>query len=151
MPRRIPHRSPARAPARRSQRADRIETSRVHHSSMGPSNRASRNLPMGPGLPLPHPTSGIRLQRPFSLESPYFVTGIGASRNATARVLRPHGRKALKEFLHMVATLGNRYERRNAGLGDEPERQTRDDPIEVLGRVRLYHEPQGNASSNGPA
>jgi len=51
----------------------------------------------------------------------------------------------------MVATLGNRYERRNAGFGDEPERQTRDDPIEVLGRLRLDHEPQGNASSNGPA
>src|SRR6266571_6197768 len=65
--------------------------------------------------------------------------------------LGPHGGHALKQFLHMVATLGNRYERRNAGLGDEPERRTRDDPIEVLGRVRLDHEPQGNASSNGPA
>ena len=51
----------------------------------------------------------------------------------------------------MVATLGNRYERRNAGLGDEPERQTRDDSIDMLGRLRFDHESQGNASSNGPA
>src|SRR3989442_7626061 len=67
------------------------------------------------------------------------------------KVLGPHGGQALKEFLHMVATLGNRYERRNAGLGDGPERQTRDDSIDMLRRLRFDCESQGNASSNGPA
>src|SRR6266567_5343998 len=51
----------------------------------------------------------------------------------------------------MVATLANGYEGRDARLSESPQRQTRDNPINVLGRFRLDHESQGNTTSNGSA
>src|SRR6266700_4669022 len=51
----------------------------------------------------------------------------------------------------MVATLANGYEGRDARLSESPQRQTRENPINVLGRFRLDHESQGNTTSNGSA
>jgi hypothetical protein len=49
----------------------------------------------------------------------------------------------------MCSTVGERDERRHSGLRGGPDGHAGNEPIDLLRRVCLHHESQGNASDHG--